>query len=143
MVMQTNEVIKILRQKFPFVYVDRIIDIDPGKSCTALKNVTYTEPCFGGHFPDEPIYPGVLIIESMAQAGGFLFFNEGVRQKGVIASINNTKFLSPVTPGDTMIIKSLCIATVGKLSKVSCTVLVNETIVAQGEINYIIENNAN
>lgn len=130
-----KEINSILRQKNPFIFIDRILELEYGKYCLALKNVTMTEPCFQGHFPDEPILPGVLIVESMAQAGGFIFAKPNLKQDGVIAAVN-VKFLKEVIPGDSMFIHSTFVSSMGHLAKVSCMVLVNEVTVAKGEISY-------
>ncbi len=138
-----KEINEYLRQKFPFVQVDRILEIEYRKSCIALKNVTISEPCFLGHFPDDPILPGVLIIESMAQAGGFIFARQGEKQNGVIAAVDKVKFKKPVIPGDTMLISSQCIGSLGNIFKVASTVSVDKIIVATGEITYSFESKEN
>jgi len=94
---------KIMPHRYPFLLIDRIIDLEPDKSVTAIKNVTINEPFFQGHFPGHPIMPGVLIIESMAQAGGVLLLNaiDDPQTKVVyFMSVNNAKFRQPVVPGD-------------------------------------------
>ncbi|MCL6591050.1 MAG: 3-hydroxyacyl-ACP dehydratase FabZ [Firmicutes bacterium] len=131
-----KEINEILRQKHPFIQIDRILELDYGKYCVALKNVTMSEPCFLGHFPDEPIFPGALIIEAMAQAGGFIFAKPNTKQKGMIAAVDKVKFLKQVIPGDTMYIKAELISQLGNLAKVSLQVSVEEQIVAKGEITY-------
>ena len=96
---------EILPHRFPFLLIDRVVEIDAGKSIKAYKNITIGEQIFQGHFPGHPIYPGVMIIEGLAQAGGVLAFksNEGmdISTKVVyFTSIDETKFRSPVRPGD-------------------------------------------
>ena len=96
---------EILPHRFPFLLIDRVTEIDAGKSIKAYKNITIGEQIFQGHFPGHPIYPGVMIIEGLAQAGGVLAFksNEGmdISTKVVyFTSIDETKFRSPVRPGD-------------------------------------------
>ena len=101
--MDISGVLEIMPHRYPFLLIDRIIDIVPDKHVTALKNVTINEPFFQGHFPGHPIMPGVLIIESMAQAGGVLLLNaiEDPQKKVVyFMSLNNVKFRKPVLPGD-------------------------------------------
>lgn len=131
-----KEINKILRQKFPFVQIDRVLEIEYGKSCTVIKNVTMSEPCFLGHFPDEPIFPGALIIEGMAQAGGFIFAGPEKEQKGVIAAVDKVKFLRQVIPGDTLYYKAELLSKLGNIAKVGLTVFVDEKLVARGEITY-------
>ncbi|OGP64306.1 MAG: 3-hydroxyacyl-[acyl-carrier-protein] dehydratase FabZ [Deltaproteobacteria bacterium RBG_13_53_10] len=95
---------KILPHAYPFLLVDRILEIEPGKRVVGIKNVTYNEPFFPGHFPGRPIMPGVLIVEAMAQAAGVLVFNSisgENRQKPVyFLGMDNVRFRKPVTPGD-------------------------------------------
>jgi 3-hydroxyacyl-[acyl-carrier-protein] dehydratase len=102
------EIQKILPHRFPFLLVDRITELQAGSYIEGYKNVSISEPVFQGHFPDHPIYPGVMIIEGMAQAGGVLAFKsmdnatqEEIQNEVVyFISIDKAKFRSPVTPGD-------------------------------------------
>ena len=86
--------------------VDKVLDFEPGKSLHAIKNVTYNEPVFTGHFPDFKIFPGVMILEALAQATGILGFktvaDRGEKEMYLFASIDNARFKQPVGPGDTM-----------------------------------------
>ena len=94
---------KILPHRYPFLLIDRILDLDPGKIVHALKNVSINEPFFQGHFPGQPIFPGVLIIEAMAQAGGFLVLNSINKPENKLmyfTGINKSRFIKTVTPGD-------------------------------------------
>jgi 3-hydroxyacyl-[acyl-carrier-protein] dehydratase len=101
---EIKEIMTILPHAYPFLLVDRIIEIEPGKRIVGIKNVTYNEPFFPGHFPGRPIMPGVLIVEAMAQTAGVLVFNtlsEGERNKLVyFLGMDNVKFRKPVVPGD-------------------------------------------
>jgi len=103
-VIEIEEIMKILPHAYPFLLVDRILEIEPGKRVVGIKNVTYNEPFFPGHFPGRPIMPGVLIVEAMAQAAGVLVFNSisgENRQKPVyFLGMDNVRFRKPVTPGD-------------------------------------------
>jgi 3-hydroxyacyl-[acyl-carrier-protein] dehydratase len=101
--MNINEIMKCLPHRYPFLLVDRIIDLKPGEGITGIKNVTINEPFFQGHFPGQPIMPGVLIIEAMAQVAGVLAFRSGVEcdSKSVyFMAIEKAKFRRPVVPGD-------------------------------------------
>jgi beta-hydroxyacyl-ACP dehydratase FabZ len=96
-------ILKFLPHRYPFLLVDRVLSMEPSKRIVALKNVTYNEAFFQGHFPDVRIMPGVLVIEALAQAGGILLFNSipDPHTKFVLLSkIDNTKFRRPVVPGD-------------------------------------------
>jgi len=98
-----GDILKFLPHRYPFLLVDRVLSLDKGKSITAIKNVTYNEEFFQGHFPDVPIMPGVLQVEAIAQAGGILLFHSipDPEKKFVLFSkIENMKFLRPVVPGD-------------------------------------------
>jgi len=101
---EIKEIMAILPHAYPFLLVDRIVEIEPGRRVVGIKNVTYNEPFFPGHFPGRPIMPGVLIIEAMAQTAGVLVFNslpEADRKKQVFfLGIDNVRFRKPVIPGD-------------------------------------------
>ena len=104
MVMDINEIMSIIPHRQPFLLIDRIESMEEGKSITALKNVSYNEPFFAGHFPQEPVMPGVLIVEALAQTGAVAILSKP-ENKGKIAyfaSINNAKFKNKVVPGDTL-----------------------------------------
>ena len=97
-------IMDVLPHRYPFLFVDRIIELKEGKRIVGLKNVTFNEPFFQGHFPGEPVMPGVLIIEALAQTAGVLAYRamgEEAEGKGVfLMSINRVKFRRPVVPGD-------------------------------------------
>jgi len=97
------EIQKVLPHRYPFLLVDRIVDLVPMERVVGIKNVTMNEPFFQGHFPGNPIMPGVLILEAMAQTGGFLLLNTENDPSGKLVyftGINNAKFRKPVVPGD-------------------------------------------
>jgi len=100
--MDIKEIQKLLPHRYPFLLVDRIIDIEPGIKAVGIKNVTINEEFFQGHFPGHPIMPGVLIIEALAQVAGVLAFRSGISEgKSVyFMSIEKAKFRKPVVPGD-------------------------------------------
>jgi UDP-3-O-[3-hydroxymyristoyl] N-acetylglucosamine deacetylase/3-hydroxyacyl-[acyl-carrier-protein] dehydratase len=98
-----HRIMDYLPHRYPFLMIDRVLDCDSGKALSALKNVSFNEPFFQGHFPGQPVMPGVLILEAMAQAGGVLLLNaiENPQEKLVyFMSIDNARFRKPVTPGD-------------------------------------------
>ena len=101
---EINEIMKILPHAYPFLLVDRIVEIEPGKRIAGIKNVTYNEPFFPGHFPGRPIMPGVLIVEAMAQTAGVLASKsmpeEEQGRSVYFLGIDNVRFRKPVTPGD-------------------------------------------
>lgn len=101
-----NEIKTLIPHRYPMLLVDKVVDHQPGKWLHAIKNVTINEPVFTGHFPDAPIFPGVLILEALAQATGILGFksSEGRSENEMylFASIDKARFKKPVLPGDTM-----------------------------------------
>ncbi len=100
----TEEIQALLPHRYPFALVDQILDYVPGKRATGLKNVTFNEPHFQGHFPGRPLMPGVLIVEAMAQVGGVVLSQiEGVEGLCVFAGIDKVRFRRPVVPGDQLI----------------------------------------
>ena len=105
MVLNTQEIMKMLPHRYPFLLVDRIVELEEGKRVVGVKNVTINEPFFQGHFPGHPIMPGVLIIEAMAQVGGvFAMLTDKVSSDKVtyFAGIDNARFRKPVVPGDVL-----------------------------------------
>lgn len=101
--MDIGDILRILPHRFPFLLIDRVIELERMKSIVALKNVTITEPFFQGHFPEKPIMPGVLIVEAIAQAGGLLLLTEIPNRDEmlmVFTGIEKARFRRPVVPGD-------------------------------------------
>jgi len=141
-----TEIQKILPHRYPFLLVDRITELEVGKSITGYKNVTIGEPVFQGHFPGHPIYPGVMIIEGMAQAGGVLAFEsmsdedkEGTQDKVVyFMSIDKAKFRAPVTPGDKLVYKLDVIKNKGAVWNLDAKAYVDDKLVAQAELKAMI-----
>ena len=99
---EINEILTLLPHAFPFLLVDRVIEYEPEKRIVGVKNVTFNEPFFPGHFPKNPVMPGVLIVEAMAQTAGILAFKSypGIRGNVLFIGIDNARFRKPVTPGD-------------------------------------------
>lgn len=137
---------KILPHRYPFLLIDRVTDIDEGKSIVAYKNVTIGEQIFQGHFPGHPIYPGVMIIEGMAQAGGVLAFQsmsqedqEDTNDKVVyFMSIDKAKFRKPVTPGDKLEYKLEVLKHKGNIWVLKGNAIVDEKVVAEAELKAMI-----
>ncbi|PLX86063.1 MAG: 3-hydroxyacyl-[acyl-carrier-protein] dehydratase FabZ [Desulfuromonas sp.] len=105
MVLNIQEIMKLLPHRFPFILVDRIVELEEGKKIVGVKNVTINEPFFQGHFPDHPIMPGVLILEAMAQVGGvFAIVSDKIDDDKVtyFAGIDKARFRKPVVPGDVL-----------------------------------------
>lgn len=108
-VLEVDELMQILPHRFPMLMIDRLIDIKPGDSAVAVKNVSYNEQFFQGHFPQKPIMPGVLMIEAMAQAAAaFTSYTENLDSEGKIVlfiGVDKARFRKPVIPGDQLLIK--------------------------------------
>jgi len=141
--MLTNiDIQNILPHRYPFLLIDKVIEIIPGKRAVAIKNVTINEPFFQGHFPGNPIMPGVLIVEALAQAAGAsVSILEEYRDKlGVFAGIDSIKFKRQVVPGDTLLLE--CDITLIKLGLVKAKVkaTVDGQIAAIGEIKFVMVN---
>ena len=133
-----KEIIRLLPHRYPFLLVDRILAVEKEKSITGLKNVTINEPFFQGHFPTDPIMPGVLILEGMAQAGGILAFHslpEMVGEKLIyFAGIDKVRFRQPVVPGDQLIFEMAVLKQKGKIWKMSGKAKVDDSLVAEAEL---------
>lgn len=129
-----EEILEILPQRYPFVMIDRITKFTPGEKCTAIKNVAVNEPYFQGHFPGKPILPGVLILESMAQAGAFLvLYNlEDPLSKGMFFSaVEKSKFRKPIVPGDQIVLEMKLLKFRLGTAKISGKAYVDDQLVAE------------
>lgn len=136
--MNIIEINKRIKQRPPFQMVERVLDVVPGESVTALKNVSVNEPYFMGHFPDAPIMPGVIVIESAAQACSLAIEADGTDESTiyVLLKVKDFKFVKPIIPGDTMIIN--CKKTMGSagLYSFAVTISVNDKVRAKGELMF-------
>lgn len=135
----SREILSILPHRFPFLLVDRILEYKPNERVVGLKNVTISEPFFQGHFPGNPIMPGVLIVEAMAQVAGVLVFKSGVEGKGVLfMSIEKVKFRKPITPGDQIIFEVSIVHRRGKVFKFSGVAKVEDRVAAEAEFTAMV-----
>jgi UDP-3-O-[3-hydroxymyristoyl] N-acetylglucosamine deacetylase/3-hydroxyacyl-[acyl-carrier-protein] dehydratase len=132
-----NAIKKILPHRYPFLLVDKIIDFKIDESVVGVKNVTTNEPFFEGHFPGQPVMPGVLIIEAMAQTGGILLLN-GVENPGdklvFFMSINNAKFRKPVIPGDQLVFELKMVSRKSRICLMKGKAFVDGSLVAEAEL---------
>ena len=137
-----QRVMEMIPHRYPFLLVDRVLEVIPDVSATALKNVTVNEPHFVGHFPAVPVTPGVLIIESMAQTAAlFVVQTLGPESEGKLVyfmSIDGARFRKPVVPGDTMIIHVKKLQNRRNVWKFACEVKVTDALVAQATIAAMI-----
>ncbi|OHE55368.1 MAG: 3-hydroxyacyl-[acyl-carrier-protein] dehydratase FabZ [Thermodesulfovibrio sp. RBG_19FT_COMBO_42_12] len=138
--MDIKEIQKLLPHRYPFLLVDRIIDIEPGIKAVGIKNVTINEEFFQGHFPGHPIMPGVLIIEALAQVAGVLAFRSGISEgKSVyFMSIDKAKFRKPVVPGDQLRLEISILQQRGNVWKFSGNAVVEEKVVAEAEFTAMV-----
>ncbi|CAC9641903.1 3-hydroxyacyl-ACP dehydratase FabZ [bacterium endosymbiont of Bathymodiolus sp. 5 South] len=139
MEMNIQEVKNYLPHRYPFLLIDRVLEIEVGKSIVALKNISYNEPQFTGHFPEQPIMPGVLIIEAMAQATGILAFKSEVGkpiegQIYMLVGVDKVRFKRMVEPGDQLRIKAEVTAVKRGIWKFKCSAAVDEKIVTTAEL---------
>jgi UDP-3-O-[3-hydroxymyristoyl] N-acetylglucosamine deacetylase/3-hydroxyacyl-[acyl-carrier-protein] dehydratase len=140
-VFDIDSITKIMPHRFPFLLVDRIIELKPGEFVTGLKNVTINEPFFQGHFPGRAIMPGVLILEAMGQCGGVLLLNSYDNPEAKLVyftNIDNVKFRKPVTPGDQLFFRIELTYFRRNLCKIKGDAYVGDTLVAEAEMAAIV-----
>ena len=133
------QILKYLPHRYPFLLVDRIIELKPGESIKALKNVTFNEPHFTGHFPERPVMPGVLILEALAQTAGVLVFATlgkvpNANTKFYFAGIDGCRFRRPVVPGDALVLTATVDRTVKGIWRLKTVAHVGEAEVAAAEL---------
>lgn len=135
---------KILPHRYPFLLVDKVLEIEEGKRAVGIKNVTANEPFFQGHFPGNPIMPGVLIVESLAQVGAVMLLSlpENKGKLGVFTGINSMKFRRQVVPGDTLLLEAELVTYRHGMGKANVKATVDGSIAAAGEISFAVIDNA-
>jgi 3-hydroxyacyl-[acyl-carrier-protein] dehydratase len=137
--MDIRDVLEYLPHRYPFLLIDRVVSCDVGKKIVALKNVTINEPFFNGHFPRNPIMPGVLIIEALAQAAAILSFrtkNHKADDKSVyyFVGIDHARFKRPVLPGDTLMLEAELKRNARNMWIFGCIARVNDAVVTEAEL---------
>lgn len=136
-VLSINEIMKLLPHRYPMLLVDRILEIDEGKSIVGLKNVTANEQFFQGHFPGAPVMPGVLIVEAMAQCGAVLFLRDipdRERKLFLFGGVDKARFRRQVVPGDQLILRCEVLQRRGGTVKLRGEAKVGENVVAEAEL---------
>ena len=135
---------KILPHRYPILLVDKVLELEEGKRAVGIKNVTANEPFFQGHFPGNPIMPGVLITESLAQLGSVMLLSmpENKGKLGVFTGINNFKFRRQVAPGDTLRLETELVMYRHGMGKANVKATVDGQIAAAGEISFAVVDNA-
>jgi 3-hydroxyacyl-[acyl-carrier-protein] dehydratase len=130
-------IMEILPHRYPFLLVDRIIELEKGRSITGIKNVTMNEPFFQGHFPGEPVMPGVLILEAMAQVGSILACLSDPEMMGRLAffaGVDKARFRRVVRPGDQLVLRLEMIKQKGKVIKMAGQAYVDEQLATEAEL---------
>jgi 3-hydroxyacyl-[acyl-carrier-protein] dehydratase len=133
-----SKVMEFLPHRYPFLMVDRVIETKKGESLSALKNVSFNEPYFQGHFPNQPIMPGVLILEALAQATGLLAFSSMLvdheKKIYMLVGIDKVRFRGQVVPGDQLILNVRLKRNMRGIDIYQCSALVDGTVVAEAEL---------
>jgi len=133
-----QQILDLMPHRYPLLLIDRIIDIVPGEKIVALKNVTFNEHFFQGHFPDAPIMPGVLIVEAMAQAGAMLYLDSLHREDRnyvfYFMGLDKVRFRKPVVPGDQLILESKILKIRSNAIKMAATATVDKVLIAEAEL---------
>jgi len=137
--------LRLLPHRYPFLLVDRVLEIEPGKTIKALKNVTMNEPFFQGHFPDHPVMPGVLIIEALAQTAALLTFSEAHDPEDVyyFAGIDGARFKRIVLPGDQLILHATFERGKAGIYKFQVRATVNDELAAEAAITCAVRKKGN
>lgn len=137
--MDINEVLRHLPHRYPFLMIDRVLNYEIGKSLVAIKNVSFNEPYFTGHFPVRPVMPGVLILESMAQATGILAFktaHAGPSENSLylFVGIDNARFKAPVGPGDQLRLEVELVRQIRNIWRFNAVAKVDDKVVCTAEL---------
>jgi 3-hydroxyacyl-[acyl-carrier-protein] dehydratase len=140
--LNSREIQQIIPHRWPFLLVDKVVDLHPGESATGIKNVSAGDICFQGHFPDYPIFPGVLIVEAMAQVGAVAVLSVPENKEKIVlfAGIDNLRFRGPVFPGDTLLLEVTFTKMRGSIGKGQAKATVEGKTVAEGELTFAIAN---
>jgi beta-hydroxyacyl-ACP dehydratase FabZ len=135
-------ILEVMKHRYPFLLVDKVVEYEHYKSSKVIKNVTFNEPWVQGHYPGHPIMPGVLLIEAMGQASGFIIMNLDCKQAkpqyGYLTKVDNAKFVRPVYPGDQLIIDSKLIEKVDNYVSIESTIRIEGKVAAKCKLTYIL-----
>jgi 3-hydroxyacyl-[acyl-carrier-protein] dehydratase len=142
--MERNEIEKLIPHRPPFLWIDRVQELEPGVRCVAVKFVDPADPIFAGHFPDKPILPGVFLIEAVAQTAGVMLGsaapeagNNTGAGVGLLAAVSRFKFLKPVSPGRELRVETKTLTAIERMACIAGTVWVDGEIVAKGELSVV------
>ncbi len=138
--LEAREIQQVIPHRWPFLLIDRIVELWPGEGAVGIKNVTSTEFCFQGHFPDYPIFPGVLIVEALAQVGAVAVLSVPENKGKIVlfAGIDRLRFRRPVFPGDTLRLEVKFTKMRGSIGKGTAKATVEDKTVAEGELTFAI-----
>jgi 3-hydroxyacyl-[acyl-carrier-protein] dehydratase len=138
--MDINKILRTLPHRYPFLLVDKILEMEPGKRAVGIKNVTINEPFFQGHWPGMPVMPGVLILEAMAQVGGVLLLAQAdnTGKQAYIGGMDKVRFRRKVLPGDQLVIEIEMQKVKGDIGRVLAVSRVNGEVVAEGEFLFAL-----
>jgi len=134
--MDVRDILSVLPHRYPFLLIDRVLEVGDGR-VRALKNVTFNEPFFQGHFPGQPVMPGVLVVEALAQAGGYLLLSEVEDRDGKIiyfCGIDNCRFRRPVVPGDQLLLEAEVLSVRKGFAKIRGRALVDGEVVCEADL---------
>ena len=138
---ERSEIEAMIPHRAPFLWIDRVEELEPGVRCVAVKFVDPADPIFAGHFPTKPILPGVFLIEAVAQTAGVMLGSAGPQASGrgvaLLAAVNRFKFLKTVTPGQNLRVETKKLTEVGQMACIGGTVWVDGEIVASGELSVV------
>ena len=137
--MDIQGILEHLPHRYPFLLVDRVLRLEPGKSLTAVKNISFNEPQFTGHFPHKPIFPGVMIIEALAQATGILAYRSTNSKPSsnklyYLVGVDNTRFKKPAMPGDQLILEIDLVKTLRGVWKFKARALVDNQVITSADL---------
>ncbi|WP_373599843.1 3-hydroxyacyl-ACP dehydratase FabZ [Paraclostridium bifermentans] len=135
-----DQIKELIPHRYPFLLVDKIVELEEGKKAVGIKNVTANEPFFQGHFPDYPIMPGVLIVEAMAQVGAvaMMSIDENKGKLGVFAGIDKVRFKKEVRPGDTLRMEVEMVSLRRNIGKANASAYVGEELACSGELMFAL-----
>lgn len=137
--MNVDQILQNLPHRYPFLMVDKVLELEKGNRAKVLKNVTINEPYFQGHYPDYPVMPGVMILEAMAQAGGLAVGTKGEEALvPLLAAVNKAKFRKEVLPGDQLVIDVQVLRASSKIVKVAAKAQVNGETAAESELTFVL-----
>lgn len=143
--MNVKEIQKVIPHRYPFLFVDRIIELEPGKRAVGIKNVSINEPFFQGHFPERPIMPGVLILEALTQTAGIAMavLDENNTKLGMFTGVESAKFMRPVVPGDVLMLEAEIIAFKLGIVRAKVKATVDGQIAAEALVKFfLVDRNA-